>query len=236
MLALNKNLLEEFFRIFIKKEQFQVNKKIVNLIKYIQLPVRISTHQYPKINNPQLAKQYGSFFRPTKKDNDEELVKSTVLKLMLVDNNIKKTNFVTVNVISDEIDVRYSATYKSGQKRDKAIKHIKDLLQDATYIEIIDRYFTAINNWEDNITIIREILPLNEINLKIVANPQISGAQKNELKQICNKWKIKGGKYNPKRQHDRYIITDNLKILLSSGIYNLSENNKDFTYIILLKR
>ena len=36
--------------------------------------------------------------------------------------------------------------------------------------------------------------------------------------------------------HDRYIETDKVKILLSSGLYHLSTNSqKDFTYMVKIK-
>jgi hypothetical protein len=36
--------------------------------------------------------------------------------------------------------------------------------------------------------------------------------------------------------HDRYIITDKVKALLSSGLSNLDDNsNKDFSYMVVVE-
>lgn len=244
MLALNSQLLSDFETIFIQKTAITMDQKFQNLIKHLHLPIVISTHQNHKYTDVRLAKQGGNFFRLVRKSNDEELVQSTRLKLMLLDKAIiPATNFTTVNIngiLPEKLQPKYGATYPNATDKAKAQAHIKALLSDATWIKITDGYI-ANSDWINNKTLINTLLPKSTINVTIVgANGtqqaiQISQNQKNELKKICSSWNILT---NPIQNniHDRYIETDKVKILLSSGLYHLSTSSlKDFTYIIELK-
>jgi len=244
MLALNESLLKLFYRIFIRKEKVEYDWKVIQFIKYIQLPVAISIHQLPPNlrQQPQFLKQQGSLFTILHKKDDLELVKATKLKLMLTDENTPKS-FITVNIENDKINVNFSATYKKGESRGKARKHIKALLEDAEEIEIYDKYLATVNNnnfdvWSQiNFPILKEILPQKNIKIKIFCEDW-NDSRKADLKNLYEGWTIEQS-WNDKlnrRFHDRYIVTDKVEIILSSGLSNLNDGGKDFTYIVKIRQ
>lgn len=245
MLALNQALLSYFENIFINKNVVATDNKFQNFVKYLQLPVVISTHQNPKYQLPQVAKQSGSLFKIVNKTTDAELVQSTRLKLMLIDQAISPIpSFKTVHINSispTELKPKYGATYPNATDKAQAKVHIKALLSDATYIKITDGYI-ANSDWNHNKSLISSILPTSTINVTIVGADiskskwSLSGTQKNEIETLCSNWTVNCSALNNQTTHDRYIETDKVKILLSSGLYHLStSSSKDFTYIIELK-
>nr|MDA3907681.1 hypothetical protein [Sulfurimonas sp.] len=84
--------------------------------------------------------------------------------------------------------------------------------------------------------------PLRQLNLKIIGADKddrrniLNEAEKQELIQLSsNNWSLQVGTLTS-NMHDRYIETDKVKILLSSGLEHLSSSsNKDFTYIVDIK-
>jgi len=169
---------------------------------------------------------------------EDDLVKMTRLKLMLTDKNEDKP-FVTVNVITDEIKVNFSGTYKANNRREKAREHIKALLEDASHIRIVDKYLARDRCWAKCKEILKQILPEKHVRIIISttseAGDAISGKKKKELQNLYNEWEVKGQKFNDSQYHDRYIETDKVKIILSSGVENLSDDGKDLTYVVEVK-
>ena len=117
---------------------------------------------------------------------------------------------------------------------------IKALLKDATYINIIDGYLYE--NWDENFTLLKELLPDNaSIVIYCKYQNKLFSSDKNKLKEIkVYKPKIKNfserdkniSKIDISKIHDRYIITDRIVILLSSGLSSIIDKEKDFTYIV----
>jgi len=106
-------------------------------------------------------------------------------------------------------------------------------LSDAKWIKITDNYIEYDSNqWNENKNILQNILPRLNIDIRIACG---SFTKKNDLKTIYSDWNIKSENIN-QNIHDRYIETDKVKILLSSGLYHLSTNSqKDFTYMVKIK-
>jgi hypothetical protein len=235
MLALNEGLLNDFYKIFIAKKQISFNDRVEKFIKYIQLPVIISTHQNNVFNDPRIQKQQGNLFKITNVKNCNELVRLTKLKLMLIDSDdyINPT-FTTVNIINDKIDVRYSATYKTGESRERAIKHINALLQDVGCIKIYDKYMAAASNWNSyTVPILKEILPQKTLTIEIHCPKNNWNKKKQELlMSYCSNWNIIHINSNYSNIHDRYIEADNVEILLTSGFQHFYQTNKDFSYLV----
>jgi len=176
--------------------------------------------------------------------DNEELVKRSNLKLMVADNYTRES-FTTLNINerNTKLGVRFGGIYPNRIDKDKAIKHIKDLLLDGDYVKVSDSYIDFNSSWSENKRILEEIIPKKNMDLIIESGsmrnrrPSLGGDKKNELNTICSDWNIRASQYNDNIQHDRYIETNKVKILLSSGLYNLSSSsNKDFAYIIDLKR
>jgi hypothetical protein len=145
-----------------------------------------------------------------------------------------------INILEDETDVSFTATYKSGENRDKAIAHIKALLKDATTIKVYDRYLSKINNGSDswsntNKQVLLDILPQKTIQIEIYCQSDWNNSREADLTTICTQWIINKKTWDS-TIHDRYIETDKVIILLSSGIINLSTTSiKDFTYVVKIK-
>lgn len=230
MLALSNKLLKDFETIFIKKELINIDDKMQKFIKYLHLPVLISTHQDNKYKNPQIAKQGGSLFKIVNKNDDSELVKATNLKIML-DLDSNNSNFIKVDILNDKLSPKYSATYYKNENRDKAIEHIKAFLENATTIFIYDKYI--LNRWEKSKNLFIDLIPKKSINIFYAENHLKN--KTSEIKTICNNWNIKEDKANSTHRnlHDRYIIIDSkIELILTSGIDNLFNDTSDFTYII----
>lgn len=246
MLALNQNLLRYFENIFINRALVQADDKLQNFIKYLRLPIVISTHQHAKYKNPQLAKQSGSLFKIVNKSTDTELVRVTRLKLMLIDSAITPPPAFTIvsigSVLPEKLQPKYGATYPNATDKAKAQAHIQALLSDANWIKITDGYIAVNSSWSDNKALIRTLLPNSAIDVTIVgadiqqSQMTLNGSQKQEIKDLCSSWNVSCTALNYISTHDRYIETDKVKILLSSGLCHLSTSSvKDFTYAIELK-
>lgn len=240
-LALNNSLIEEYLNY--KFEGTSNQTKIRKLFKYIK-SFSIRTTHSNFFSDPATARQ---FIDPVASIidscSDEDLVQSTVLKLMLVD-TLTSTNYRALNImgINEKLKLNYGATYPNSTNKDNAQEHIKALLSDAAYVIITDGYIATSRKWDDNKNLIADIVPNINIKLTLVGADKdtkvkvISQSKKDELKEaLPNLRDIKATQLN-QNIHDRYIETDKLKILLSSGLEHLSSSsNKDFTYIVEIK-
>lgn len=178
--------------------------------------------------------------------DDANLVQSSRLKLMLIDRAISSVSlFTSVNitgVFPEKLKPKYGATYPNATDKNKAQAHIKALLSDAKWIKITDAYISATSSWQENKSLINTLLPNTTIKVTIVgADSQqkkmsLDGNQKTEIETLCTNWTVSCLALQSETKHDRYIETDKVMILLSSGLYHLStSSSKDFTYIIELK-
>jgi len=231
-IALSDKLLEEFFEF--KKGNIRNRELLQKLFKYLQ-PFSISRRQLDNLDLDIAIKSKiisgGDIIIPVDAKTENQLINSTLYKIMLTDN---KNSYPYVNILLDEVDINYTATYKEGENRDKAKEHIKNLLSNATKIRIIDKYLSPPSNgqWNKIFRLLKYILPNKEIILNIYFDNSLSQRDvKNILKNYNHKWTINLNRYND-LIHDRYIESEKLKILLSSGFLNLANRVKDFTYIV----
>lgn len=245
VICLSDELVEQYLKFNFKKS-FDKNT-IQKLFKYLQ-PFLVSISQHKIFEDPAFLPQIVNdpLLNPAGNLSNEELVQKTILKLMLVERK-SKTNYTEVNIKpifanQEKIDMLITATYVNANDKQGAINHIKDLISNGKYIKIIDRYISSQNSWNENLLLIEEILPkekkdiIFECGSKLYHEPSLSTSQKQDLEHSCNLWNIKSSLLNDSLIHDRYIETDKLKILLSSGWYNISTNSsKDFTYSIKIK-
>jgi len=168
----------------------------------------------------------------------DELVKSSNLKLILVTSIDKTKNFKQVNIRENKIRNIFSQTYTKKDKNREDIKlHIKDLLSDKKNIIIKDKYL--FKEWTKNSKVLEEILPQNG-NLNIFVNfnetnDLLFKLAEQGLQKMRKLMKIEIKEYQSKDLHDRYIISENLEIILSSGFSNLENYSKDLTYIVRIK-
>lgn len=168
--------------------------------------------------------------------NIDDIVKQTKLKTLLAEKNVS-TSYNLVNILENRnIGKKFTGNYSAGENRYKAKKHIQFLIEDSIDISIYDKYMAKTNNFDINIKLLKAILPQNSnIKLFIENINTFDSLQndlfKNELKKVRNDLTIEWDSIN-KNIHDRYIKNTNMKILLSSGLYYLEKDDKDFSYII----
>ena len=250
MITVSENILKEYIKY--KKTDNQYDKELMQkFFKYYQ-PFLVSVNQlinigYDKKSALNLYKHKRVFDKLSSRiimtSNEEDLIEQSKLKLMIRADDIKFDNFITININQDKIESRYSATYKIGENRDEAKKHIKSLLnsQDVELIEICDKYIFAENNdkRDININLLKEILPENK-KVKFYVGTRQNQQNKmaiDLLKEFNPNFIIEDFEEININIHDRYIkITkeDNSEqeIILSSGFLYLRDDKKDFTYII----
>lgn len=240
-LALNDVLINEYLNY---KFQDNYNSNIIRkLFKYIQ-PFAIRNDNI-WLSDPGMAHQLETdpMIEIIDPCSDAILVQNTVLKFMITDTHIS-SSYKTLNLNNslELLKPKYGATYINAANKINANEHIKFLLSDARWVKITDGYIATSRRWNDNKNILSNIIPLSSIDVKIVGADKnlrinsISQSKQNELKTLSsNLWNV-GAISLPINVHDRYIETDKLKILLSSGLEHLSVTSpKDFTYIVEIK-
>ena len=238
MLALETSLISQYFA-FSKIKQGSYDREIIEkLFKYLQ-PFTMSIAQKDEIglNDALVQALSGSgLIKIRNRTNEDILIEKTKLKLMLTTGSQNGSfPYPYINILNDEVDVNFTATYKSGEDRDKAVEHIQALLKDTKSIKIYDKYLTANSSWHTNKQVLLNILPQKVITIDIYCDVDWNLTCKNDLTRACMDWTIDKKPWD-NTMHDRYIETDKVIILLSSGIINLRNNaTKDFTYIVKIK-
>jgi hypothetical protein len=236
-LVLSNALIDEYLK-YIFQDDFN-GKKIKKLFRYIEPFAIRDTH--PMMSDPSMPMMLENdpMIEIIEDCSDDELVSKSRLKMMLVDRHMN-AGFTILNIlgINNKLDKRFGGTYPNSMDKNKAQKHIKSLLEDAKWIRIADRYLAESQaQWERYQEIFQSILPNSSLSLTFESSPSIQNRHKVDLQKIFTHWKtIKGKIYDIYNTHDRYIETDKLIILLSSGIFHLSSSsNTDFTYVVTLK-
>lgn len=244
MIAINNRLLKEYLKY--QKDVPNIDKVlIVKFFKYYK-PFIVSITQlieigYDKKTALMLYQNKKIFNTLSSKivsvDNQTALISQTKFKIMLTDD---KNSYPYVNILNDEVDNNYTVSYNSGQSRNKALKHIKNLLLDARYINIVDSYLYE--NWRENFKILKDILPQSKsIVIYAKFDRYLTTQDKNKLKELKSlKLRVKNYSIKDSNEsgldmrkiHDRYIITDKVVIILSGGINYLLDTSKDFTYVV----
>jgi hypothetical protein len=236
-LCLNDSLVSQYLK-YTSNSEFD-KRKVRNLLKYIQ-PFIVSKNQNPIFSDPSMPSQINNdpLLKIVDNMSYDDLVKTTILKLQLVDsidtNSFTKVNIAPLSKNIEKVNMLISATYENALDKNKAISHIKALLSDAKWIMITDGYISNDTaQWNKNKKLLEKLLPKSKIGITIKTQ---NFRDKTDLINICDLWEVKSKGLDRKTIHDRYIETDKLKILLSSGLYNLSESsNKDITYTVKIK-
>ncbi len=242
MLALQCDLISEYMAFQKGKNIKYSNHTISKLFKYLH-PFKMSVQQKEHIglsDEEAQALAVGDFIKIRNFTDENNLIQNTTLKVMLSKDSTDGTYpYPYVNILDDEMDVNFTATYKKNKSRAKAIEHISNLLFNSIEIKLFDKYLFYKKNWKINRNTIIDLFPRN-ITIKIYADKKekIDDAKVN-IDKISFLKKIGYTNlttHNSKIDlHDRYIETDKYIILLSSGLFYLSNEKKDFTYIVKVK-
>lgn len=242
MLAVQCDLISEYFAFKKGKHSEYDDTTISRLFKYLH-PFKMSVKQKEHIGLSDEEAQSlsaGDFVKIRNFIDEEELIKKTTLKVMLSKDSTNGTfPYPYINILDDETDVNFTATYKMNKSREKAIEHIKNLLLNSAEIKLYDKYLFYKKNWKTNRDTIVNLFPKSST-VKIYADKKekvgssfININKKPFFKRISY---LNLLTHNTKSDlHDRYIETDKYIILLSSGLFYLSNKKKDFTYIVKIK-
>lgn len=160
----------------------------------------------------------------------EELALKTRFKIILCTD---RDDFPFVNIHGDKLENNYSGTFLRSESRNKAISHIKALCSDIkAEIIVYDKYFGCSGQEIEkrNIEVLKEILPKRKLTIRFACG-SFSEYQQAELSSTCSFWNLSEEKLTD--SHDRYLIIDNkMEIVLTSGFQYLTDDRKDFTYLV----
>lgn len=216
---------------------------IAKLLKFIQ-PALIASSQHSLLDDPSAQGQLASDpiikLAPALSATNtmENLVRQTALKLQLVTNKQASCNFTRLNIDAltdnfERLNMLLTGIFVNAQHKQEALSHIKDLIADANFVKITDGYLCDESTWSQCKAVLTEILPITSIPITLVTD--VTNDRRSELRAINTGWQVKNKNILP-TTHDRYIETDKLKIMLSSGIFHLStSSNTDLTYTVKIK-
>ena len=161
----------------------------------------------------------------------EDLAKKTVYKIILTTDN---NTFPHVNIHGDAIENNLSGCFMRGDRREKAISHIKALCDKAKEVFIYDKYITSGGSErrnQENLNCLASLFPRKHLRI-VHRDGHLKEADINFLMGICNKWTFEK-KMDLPDHHDRYLIVDNkMEIVLTSGFSSLTDTTKEFIYIV----
>ncbi len=241
-MCLSDDLIEEYIN-FKYGNSFDT-RLVTKLLKFIQ-PALVCTSQHPLFQDISAVGQFTAdpiinltnFEAETSQLTASQLVDKTILKVQLVTKKNNNADFtqLDINALSDNferLNMLLTGVHETNTHKQEALNHIKALISDAEFVKITDFYIHKNNNWKQSESVLDEILPRKNILVKIIAD---NFDKHVPLEKLFTDWKVKAEQIN-QNVHDRYIETDKIKIMLSSGIFHLSKkSDKDLTYTVRIK-
>lgn len=244
---LEKNLIESFFKFFLfKSDEEKIILKLLNHFK----PFVIAEKQLKK----QLTELLGEENRLTQilmtngcgfwktveydgelytKDFYIDMLEKSKYKILLTKYS-SSLNYLECHkiCITDKTTHVFANELKSGNSREEAKIHIFSLIKNAKEITIIDKFLYKENVINNLIKWFNQNQLNKSIKITLKGNGELSCDEvKNRFNQ--NSYTETYPYTIDNYTHDRYIIIDDIiSINLTSGLENLFNNGKDFTYII----
>lgn len=246
-IVLEQNLIEDFFNFFLfKTDENKIIVKLLNHFRPFVIADKQLKEQLIKLlgeKNALMQKlmvNSGGFWKIVKYDKElytnefyKEMLEKSKYKILLTKHPSSFNNLDYHKIcIQDKSTHFFANELKSGNSREKAKKHIFSLIKNANQITIIDRFLYKVD-------VINKLVKwFNENELKKSIKISLKGNGDLTCDEVKTIFKQKG--YNEIHPypidntiHDRYIIIDdNISINLTSGLENLFNIKKDFTYII----
>ncbi len=163
--------------------------------------------------------------------NLQDLVQKSKLKLLLVDKP-SSLSVIEYNIFvrTHKYGFHYSMTFKSGDDKLFAVNHIKQLIESAAKVEIVDPYFDN-NQFNVNLTLLEQIIKNKTNRLEIICDASNNSVNLNSRLASAGYTDSRCPQIQP-NTHDRYIKANGVKIHLSSGFYALTQKNKELTYMV----
>lgn len=262
-IVLEQKLIEDFFQFFLlKSDENKIILKLLNHFKPFVIADKQLKDQLEKFLgsdnylNQKLMISDSGFWKKVKYDKElytdeyyKEMLEKSKYKILLTtdSNSFEHLGYHKI-CIQDKATHFYAHELQSGKDRDKAQKHIFSLIKNANKITIIDKFLYKINVINNLV----EWFNKNNLNKNIHIEIQVDRRQRkskdinnkefytpSEIKTIFtnNQYKNFISSQISNTIHDRYIIIDDkISINLTSGLENLFNTKKDFTYIISEKQ
>lgn len=180
-------------------------------------------------------------------DSLESIRKNTIYKIIL--SSQKNVNFPYVSIYDDKIENNFTATFFKNEPREKALNHLKSLLENAQCIFVYDLHIAS--NWKSFLSFSQQCFPQKQLNIfypkeidlnnnvnyhHIKQEQKLTQQQCSEIIQVGRSlWSFKPDRNHQSfsNLHDRYLVIDNkIEIIFTSGIHHLINTDKDFTYIV----
>lgn len=246
-IVLEQNLIKSFFKFFLFKSD--EDEIILNLLKHFK-PFVIAEKQL----HEQLIELFGEENRLMQilmtngyglwkkfKYNGElytedfymDMLEKSRYKILLTKHSSSLNHLECHKIcITDKTTHFFANELKSGNSREEAKIHIFSLIKHAKQITIIDRFLYKENVITDIITWFNQNQLNKSIKITLKGNGELS------CDEVKNRFNQNGYEETypcpiDNNIHDRYIIIDDIiSINLTSGLENLFNKKKDFTYII----
>lgn len=225
-LVLSDELLSEYYK-FTSNSIFDRNL-IEKLFNYYKPTYITNKAQLDRINHSSDKNLISSLIKSGLKNQTlEELASKTKYKVIL---STDRSDYPYVNINNDNVENNFTGTFLRNESRDKAIKHIKALCNEAEkFIIVYDKYFSE---KDENADTLINLFPNRKLKIIYQLNT-LSNNQKDKLQKACPKWTLGDDKFQD--SHDRYLIIDNkVEIILTSGVWYLNNISKEITYIVRL--
>lgn len=225
------------------KENKNCNRNIIEKLLHYYKP-------YPLFNNIFLKRYYGKDFLTSlisskinwgnvdsKQIDLEASYINTIYKVILSSDKTKQ-NFPYIYIGGDVIENNFTATFMKQDNRQKAIEHLKALLENANCVFIYDAYLFENNVWGAFVNFAQQCFPNKQLNIfypQSIATWQNIQTQCSQIIRNNAQWRFRPDRIhqNFTNLHDRYLIIDNkIEVIFTSGIHHLMNNSKDFTYIV----
>ena len=180
----------------------------------------------------QISRRY-PLIKIVSSDDIDELISQSKLKLLLVDDNTTYT-FSSYNILnSKHRGFHYAISLSAGDDRIELTNYLKELLNQANTITIVDRYFAATRTqFDKNKSCFQKIIPSSAVTtLKYDHNKNRDAiGVKSELQALSHS--VLNHESIGNQVHDRYIETSTLKISLSSGFEYLTNTRKELLVLV----
>lgn len=112
----------------------------------------------------------------------ETISKSTIYKIIL--SSQRNVNFPYVSIYDDKIENNFTATFFKDEPREKALNHLKSLLENAKYIFVYDLYL--VNNWDSFISFAQECFPQKQLSIFYLKEIHLKQYQCTQIIQMGN--------------------------------------------------
>lgn len=208
-------------------DRYRINR----ILRYSEGAIITNVDQLSRIHCDDELKSQEKMLRASglKGQSVEELASKTAYKIVLSDS---RDDFPYVNIINTDEPLQpvLGGCFFRNRSRDKAVRHIASLCAGASSVLVYDKYLMHNDNYRRNMDMLVTLLP--DKALELVYHPeQLPEAARADL--LARRPGLTFREEMMPTHHDRYIVVDGqTEIILTSGLYHLTSDAKEITYIV----